>query len=83
MLLQLLASLIYVILRLPVVFAVLKDEVHISEELLVAGIHIGIHFALDGREIHGLGDFLEVVWDVVHDGVDGVLEGADQAGPES
>lgn len=68
---------------LPVALAVSENLIHIGQKLFIAGILILVHLGLHGIEIHGLGDFVEVVRDIVDDRVNGLLEWADETCPES
>jgi hypothetical protein len=71
-----------IILR-PVLVAILKDESDIRLELARCRIGAITHLGPDGVEIHGVLDDVEVVGHVVRDGVDGVLEWADETRPEA
>jgi len=71
-----------IILR-PVLVAILKDESDIRLELPRCRIGAVTHLGPDGVEIHGVLDDVEVVGHVVRDGVDGVLEWADETRPEA
>jgi hypothetical protein len=48
--------------------------IHVCQKLLIAGVQPLIHFILHSSEVHWLGDLLEVVRNIVNNGVDWLLE---------
>lgn len=82
-LLKPLASRINGIASLPVSLAVAEDLVHVRQKLLVACILRLFHLCHHGTKIHGFGDLLEVVGDVVDNRVNWFLEGANEPRPKS
>jgi hypothetical protein len=67
----------------PIFVAVLEDLTDISLELRARSILVSVHLGLNGAKVHGTLDNIEVVGDVVDGGVNGVLEGSDEASPEA
>lgn len=71
------------IILCPILIAVLEDLTNISLELCRRSILMSVHLALDGAEVHGSLDDIEIIGDVVDGGINGVLEGSDEASPEA
>ena len=67
----------------PILVAVLEYLTNISFELRRRSILVSVHLSLDGAKVHGTLDDIEVVGDVIDGGINGVLEGSDEASPEA
>jgi hypothetical protein len=70
-------------LRGPVLVAILEDKTNISLKFLRTVVVAVDDLGFDGREIHRTLDDIEIVGDIVHGRVDGMLERADETGPEA
>lgn len=81
-LLELLARDIEGITRFPVSLAVAKYLIHVRQELFVACVLSSIHLCLHRAEVHGFGDLLEVVGDVIDDWINWILEGTNKTCPK-
>jgi hypothetical protein len=65
------------ILLRPVGIAVVKDQVHVRQELLFISIFVGIHFSLHRAQIHRLLNLLQIIGHAILNGIYGLLEWAD------
>lgn len=71
------------ILWLPVLEAILKDEPNVSLEFRRTSILPLVHFGLDLAQAYWMLDDVEVLRTIVGDGIDGVLERPDKTCPEA
>jgi hypothetical protein len=67
----------------PILVAVLEYLTDISLKLRRRSILTSVHLALDGAQVHGPLDDVEVVGDIIDSGINGVLEGSDETSPEA
>jgi hypothetical protein len=65
----------------PILVAILTDEPNIRLEFGCSGIFTPVHLALDGTKIHRALDDIEVVRDIVRDGINGVAERSNETSP--
>jgi len=67
----------------PILVAVLENLTNVSLKLRRRSILVASHLALDGAEVHGTLDDIEVVGNVVTGGINRVLERANETSPEA